>query len=130
MTKGAANSRKKAANAPRGKPFKKGQSGNPAGRKPGVRNKLSRDVMDALRADSGHLTRALIDAARSGDATAHNSLNMRNYVMATEHGDFPGTLSGNQKGEDNDLNGIDNEDNTLIGDVDRIIEKAKGGEMN
>lgn len=32
-------------------------------RKRGVRNKLSRDVMDALRAQSEPLTRALIDAA-------------------------------------------------------------------
>ena len=63
----AANSKKKSAG---GRPFKKGQSGNPAGRKRGVRNKLSRGVMDALRAQSEPLTRALIDAAKGGDSTA------------------------------------------------------------
>ena len=47
--------------------------------------------------------------------------------MATEYGDFTGFLSGNQKGEDNTLNGIDNESNTLIGDVDDMDE-AQGGD--
>lgn len=34
-----------------GKPFKPGQSGNPAGRKPGTRNKLSELFITAMRSD-------------------------------------------------------------------------------
>src|SRR5262245_53326539 len=51
-------------------PFVKGESGNPAGRPPGSRNKstLVREAM--LDADGDHLTRQLIERALEGDGAA------------------------------------------------------------
>ena len=52
--------------------------------------------------------------------------------MSTIFGDqsdpsIPETLSGKQHGKNQTLTGIDNEANTLVGDVDTITDKAKGG---
>lgn len=49
--------------------FKRGQSGNPAGRPPGVLNKKTL-VCKALDAASEDVTKAVIDAARGGDMQA------------------------------------------------------------
>jgi hypothetical protein len=40
---------------------------------------------------------------------------------------IPETLSGKQRAKNQTLTGIDNEANTLVGDVDTITDKAKGG---
>src|ERR1700704_155251 len=49
--------------------------------------------------------------------------------MSTNYGDlgFNPTLSGNQHAKNQTLAGIDNQDNTIIGDVVTIIDHAKGG---
>jgi hypothetical protein len=49
--------------------------------------------------------------------------------MTTIYGDpyLNPILSGKQHGKNQTLVGIDNQDNTLIGDVDTITDHAKGG---
>jgi hypothetical protein len=49
--------------------------------------------------------------------------------MSTIYGDpnFNPTLFGNQHAKNQILVGIDNQDNTIIGDVDTITDLAKGG---
>lgn len=47
--------------------FKPGQSGNPAGRKAGSRNKVTLAVQDLLDDDAEKITRAAIDKALEGD---------------------------------------------------------------
>jgi hypothetical protein len=47
--------------------------------------------------------------------------------MATIFGDTSGSLTGTQKGKNQILVGIDNQDNTLVGDADTITDHAKGG---
>lgn len=50
--------------------FKKGQSGNPAGRPPGSRHKATLAAMALLDGESEKLTRMAIEAALGGDMTA------------------------------------------------------------
>lgn len=62
-----------AANSPkkqRGRPFKKGQSGNPAGRPQGSRNRVSLAVDELLEGQAEALTQKAIDSALEGDSTA------------------------------------------------------------
>lgn len=47
--------------------------------------------------------------------------------MATIFGDTSGSLTGTQKGKVQILLGVDNQDNTLVGDADTITHHAKGG---
>lgn len=63
---GAENS----ARTQRGRPFLPGQSGNPAGKPKGTRNRTTRAVEVLLDGDAEALTRKLIDVAKSGDVTA------------------------------------------------------------
>ncbi len=67
-TSPAVNSAKK---QPSGKPFAKGQSGNPKGKPVGTRNKTAA-ILDALLADGATaVAKALVNAAKGGDiATA------------------------------------------------------------
>jgi Family of unknown function (DUF5681) len=53
-----------------GRRFRPGQSGNPAGRKPGTRNHVSQWVEQLMEADIGEIVRVVIDAAKSGDLRA------------------------------------------------------------
>jgi len=55
---------------PRGKPFQKGRSGNPSGRKPGTKNHSTRAAEALLDGDAERLTRRAIDLALRGDTTA------------------------------------------------------------
>ncbi len=50
--------------------FKKGQSGNPAGRKKGQRNRVTLAVEALLGTDAEAITRKAIELAKDGDITA------------------------------------------------------------
>lgn len=60
----------KAAGKQRGKPFQKGQSGNPNGRKLGSRNRASIIVERLLDGEAEKLTRRLIERALEGNTEA------------------------------------------------------------
>lgn len=49
---------------PRGKPFAKGESGNPAGRPKGTRNNLSKAFIEALHADFSEHGKKAIERVR------------------------------------------------------------------
>jgi hypothetical protein len=50
--------------------FKKGQSGNPRGKKPGTRHKATMAALELLEADLKAITRVCIDKAKGGDLGA------------------------------------------------------------
>jgi hypothetical protein len=50
--------------------WKPGQSGNPAGKPPGTRNKATQMVLALMESGAEEITRAIIDAARKGDIAA------------------------------------------------------------
>ena len=52
------------------KGFEKGVSGNPEGRPPGSKNKLSQLAQKLLEADAEEIVTAIIEKAKSGDPTA------------------------------------------------------------
>lgn len=54
----------------RGGKFKPGQSGNPAGKAPGTRHKITRDIEELLGGEHEALTRKAIEKALEGDMTA------------------------------------------------------------
>jgi hypothetical protein len=54
----------------RGRPFEKGQSGNPAGKPPGTRHKLTVAAEVLLDGEAEALTRKAIELALAGDTTA------------------------------------------------------------
>ena len=54
----------------RGRPFAKGQSGNPAGRRPGSRNKATLAAAALLAGESEALTRKAVEMALAGDPIA------------------------------------------------------------
>lgn len=54
----------------RGKPFRKGESGNPAGKAPGTRNKATRAVQALLDGEAEALTRKCVAMALDGDSVA------------------------------------------------------------
>ena len=54
----------------RGRPFKKGQSGNPSGRRRGSRHKVSLAIESLLEGEGEALARKAIDLALEGDLTA------------------------------------------------------------
>lgn len=53
-----------------GKPFKKGQSGNPKGRPKGARSKRTLALEALLEADAEAIIQAAIDGAKGGDGVA------------------------------------------------------------
>jgi Family of unknown function (DUF5681) len=54
----------------RGRPFEKGRSGNPAGRRPSSRNKATLAAAALLWGESEALTRKAVELALAGDPTA------------------------------------------------------------
>jgi hypothetical protein len=54
----------------RGKPFEPGQSGNPAGRPVGSRNKATLAIESLLEGELESITRAAVEAAKNGDMAA------------------------------------------------------------
>ena len=54
----------------RGRPFAKGRSGNPAGRRPGSRNQATLAAAALLAGESEALTRKAVEMALAGDPTA------------------------------------------------------------
>src|SRR5262245_12919809 len=54
----------------RGRPFPKGRSGNPAGRRLGSRNKATRAARMLLAGEAEALTRKAVELALTGDPTA------------------------------------------------------------
>lgn len=50
--------------------WKKGQSGNPAGKRPGSRNKATQMVLALMEDGAKEITQAVIEAARNGDLSA------------------------------------------------------------
>jgi hypothetical protein len=64
----AANSERGAERPPH--LFKPGQSGNPAGKKPGTRNRATRALEELLDGEAEALTRKAIELALGGDMTA------------------------------------------------------------
>jgi len=55
---------------PRGRPFRKGRSGNPRGRQVGSRNKASLAAEALLDGEAERLTRRAVELADAGDPTA------------------------------------------------------------
>src|SRR5712691_2098719 len=55
---------------PRGRPWRKGESGNPAGRKPGCRNRATRAAEMYLDGEAEALTRLAVKQAFAGDPAA------------------------------------------------------------
>ena len=60
----------KTVNQQRGRPFKKGRSGNPNGRSQGSRNNVSLAIDELLGGEAEKLTRKAIDLAMEGDTVA------------------------------------------------------------
>ncbi|MFT5182171.1 MAG: hypothetical protein ACI8S3_002059 [Alphaproteobacteria bacterium] len=60
----------KSAEKQRGRPFKKGKSGNPAGRPHGSRNKATLAVEQLLEGEAEAITRKAIELALQGDGPA------------------------------------------------------------
>lgn len=54
----------------RGKPFEKGQSGNPAGRPKGSRNKASFIVQSMLEGEAEDIAKKLVEMAKQGEMQA------------------------------------------------------------
>lgn len=54
----------------RGRPFRKGVSGNPAGKPPGARNRTTLAVQALLDGEAEKLTRKCVELALGGDSTA------------------------------------------------------------
>jgi hypothetical protein len=54
----------------RGKPFEKGQSGNPAGKPKGARHKTTLLAERLMQDDAENIVNAVLNAARGGDMTA------------------------------------------------------------
>ena len=50
--------------------WKKGQSGNPDGKKPGSRNKATQMVLAMMEGGAEQITQTIIDAAKAGDLSA------------------------------------------------------------
>ncbi|MBF0561789.1 MAG: hypothetical protein HQL37_07160 [Alphaproteobacteria bacterium] len=64
----------KTAKEQRGKPFAKGKSGNPSGRKAGSRNRATVALEAIIAGEGKSIVQAMIQAALAGDVTAGKAL--------------------------------------------------------
>jgi hypothetical protein len=90
----------------RGRPFKPGQSGNPAGKPKGARNRTTLAAEALLGGEAEALTRACIERAKAGDSTALRIVMERicapvrersvmfELAPMTTASDLPGALGG------------------------------------
>ena len=53
-----------------GRPFRKGQSGNPKGKAPGTRHRATQMAEQLMEADGAAIVQAVLAAAKGGDMTA------------------------------------------------------------
>jgi hypothetical protein len=53
-----------------GRPYQPGQSGNPAGKRPGTRHRLTRLAERLMEADAADVVAAVVTAAKDGDMAA------------------------------------------------------------
>ena len=67
----------------RGRPFPKGRSGTPAGRRLGSRNKATLAAQKLLAGEAEALTRRAVEAAFAGDSTAMRLCLERIFCRAT-----------------------------------------------
>lgn len=76
--------------------FKRGQSGNPAGRRPGSKNK-STDLREKFKRDLPAINRKVIEAAKAGEAWAVQLIWSRCYPPLKpqqQRAPLPGDFSG------------------------------------
>jgi Family of unknown function (DUF5681) len=66
MTSAAANTTQKQ----RGRPFAKGQSGNPRGKRPGTRHRLTQLAERLMEGEAEAVVRKVVEAAKGGDVAA------------------------------------------------------------
>ncbi len=59
-----------AAENQRGRPFQRGQSGNPSGKPPGTRARVTVLAEKLMEDDAEDIVRAVVSAAKAGDSTA------------------------------------------------------------
>ena len=76
----------------RGRPFKKGQSGNPSGKPLGTRNKATRAALTLLHGQLEELTQAAINKALEGDMVALRLVMDKVLPTCKEAPIDPGTL--------------------------------------
>lgn len=60
----------KSAPKQRGRPFRKGESGNPAGKPRGTRSHATRLLLSMMEGGAEEITKAVIDKAKEGDLAA------------------------------------------------------------
>ncbi len=99
LQKTAETARAAAGVRARGRPFRKGQSGNPAGRPKGSRNIATRIAAALLDGEAEALTRKAIELALAGDPVALRLCLDR--ILGVRRGrpvDLRGTLSGDPRG--------------------------------
>lgn len=70
-----------AAGKQRGKPFAKGQSGNPAGKAKGTRHRVTTAAEKLLEGEAEEITRKAIELAKAGDSTAMRLVMERVYPV-------------------------------------------------
>ena len=68
--------------------FKKGQSGNPRGKKPGTRNKATIAALELLEGDLEDISKVCVEKAKGGDLTACKLI-LDKIIPRSREGDAP-----------------------------------------
>jgi hypothetical protein len=74
MGVGAVSAENAGQKQPRGRPFRLGESGNPAGKRPGTRNRATLLLELISDADLAAILGTLVEKAKAGDASAANTI--------------------------------------------------------